>query len=87
MSDERASPRLQVVGDLALVIDEEVPRLAEGFNELQRVSFGDFVAEVCDHATDQAVLLAGAFGGELAQIIEHSCFLFGWAGWRLNLGF
>ena len=63
MSERSASPRIQVVGNLATFVDEDVSGLAEAFNEFQCISLGDFATEVRHHITHQPALSARAFGG------------------------
>lgn len=83
------SPGFQVVGYLALIADDEVPGLAESFNQAQRIGFGDFTAEVPNQEADESILSPWARGGGFAKVIQHPGFPFAQAvrrGFGLRLG-
>ena len=75
-----------MVGDSAFVVDEEVSGLAEVFNNSQRFGFGDFMAEVRHQIAGQFRLAPRTFGGGLAQMRQHACFLIVRAGRRQSHG-
>lgn len=86
----RSSLGFQVVGYLAFIADDEVPGLAESFNEAQCIGFGDFMSEVCHQKTDERFLGPWARGGGFAEVFRHPAFPFAQAvrhGFGLHLRF
>ena len=50
-------PGVQVVENLSLVINKEMPRLAKSFNEIQGFGLSDFMSEMRDQITHQLLFV------------------------------
>ena len=75
-----------MVGYPGVFVDGEVSALAEVFDEVQGVSFGDLMSEERDQKADECFLAPRSGGGAFAEVFQNPCFPFGQGG-RLSLWF